>query len=468
MKRKLFAAGLVFLLSFGICLSSPSAREYASFSSFYEESAPWSSWAIAGGAALGTGLAVYFTGGLASPFAGAFVSILGGWLSESGLSAVVAGNRSSGIAAPGPVASGGLGTAGNTAIISAALVAATQPGAPGIESYLRNEAYENLAKELKTAPNFPVFVNGSGPRCIAEAKEFLNKRYDRNQLPASDVNRAALNGAIAILDGYKAPEKQIWNLSYEEDMRRELLRVYALKALLQFMADDNAAAHESARLADSFYREGDGSKDLILFILGTSGLALRVVDLMQSQDIVGTSLRDCRESPFLPLLYSIYLSRVELLEQVTPGFIRSFSSHLYGISEEAAPACYAFMAVTILNALRSSANGIKSVSENVNLLTPGNMDAAMTFAANSLDSYQEILAFSKEFNFSLQRAMSGQTANSMGDAFMRGIKQFSDQESDLKGCLVEINKRKAELEEKAAESDGSFFGKIKDFFGNIF
>lgn len=71
--KKIASILLIVLILWPCVAVNVNAKEYTSFSSFYKESTSWGKWALAGGAAVGTGLLVFFTGGAASPLVAPFV-----------------------------------------------------------------------------------------------------------------------------------------------------------------------------------------------------------------------------------------------------------------------------------------------------------------------------------------------------------------------------------------------------------
>ena len=146
------------------------ATEYATFESFYKETASIG-WTIAAVAALIAGAAIFFTGGTASPVDVAIGSWLGGMM---GLSGAAATNAGLALLGGGSIASGGLGIAGGTALLTAALSFGTEV----VVDYTIGKAYSeyqysNLKEQSNNLATLPIPINDSGPVAYDDAIELL-------------------------------------------------------------------------------------------------------------------------------------------------------------------------------------------------------------------------------------------------------------------------------------------------------
>lgn len=432
-------------------LGTANAKEYASFSSFYKNSSSWGKWAAAGGAAVACGVLVFFTGGTGSIFAAPFISTIGGWFGAAGLSGAAATSSGLAMLGGGSLATGGLGMTGGAALLTTAISGATEAGFLGITAFMQRHAYNNLSEELKNAPNFPPFINASGPDCIENAKDILDKHYDSSQLHSSDVNINALKDAIRELDKYTRPEEHFWSINYKDNIRRESLRVFALKSLLYFMMGDNKAAYEAANSAYEDYTRDDGSQDLLLFIRGVSGLLTKELTLNTSQTLVTNAIASDKESPLAPLLFSIYLSRVDALDMITPEFIKSFSTNLDGLPSDTAEACWALVGLTILSQLQVYSNSILIWKGNEHMLSNKNINTAIEFSENTYKSFDELAQYTKFFGRRMPDTNDKDVNEPFKQVFNSKISEFLRTSNTLQNTISELKKLKEKLESTSTE-----------------
>lgn len=443
-------------------LRTANAKEYVSFSSFYKESTSWGKWAIAGGAAFATGVIVFFTGGTGSILAAPFISTIGGWLGAAGLSGAAATSSGLAMLGGGALASGGLGISGGAAVLTTAFAGATEAGALGITAFMQRRAYNNLSRELKDAPNFPPFINDSGPNCIEKAKDILDKYYDASQLPSSDVNINAVKDAIQELNNYKQPEEHLWSINYKNNIRREKMRILALKSLLYFMIGDNKEAYEAASASNRDYNRDDGNQDLLYFIRGVSGLLIEEINLNTSQMLVTNAITSDKESPLVPLIFSIYLSRVDALDMITPEFIMSFSTNLEGLPDETAEACWALVGITILSKLQVYSDNILVWRDNEHMLTTNNISTAIEFSENTYKSFNELLMFAESFGHQMPISTKKGNEDSFKKIFNSRVSEYLTTASTLKEAIEELKGLKEKF------SNQSTVDKVVNYFKNLF
>ena len=236
--KRIFILIFLFLLVLVFATNSY-AGDLSTFESFYKKSGTIN-WITGIAIALACGVAVYFTGGLASPLVSGpltFVgSLIGGTMGLSGAAATSAGLA---LLGGGAITAGGLGMAGGAAVLTAAFTFSIDVITDyGINKILSEYSYSELLKEVKNLPNLPYFINDDGPDVIENAVDIFNKSYDNNQLSSSDHNQSVYRSVLTELDNYKPRENHFYTINYESKLNEDNIRVWSAKALVEFMLND--------------------------------------------------------------------------------------------------------------------------------------------------------------------------------------------------------------------------------------
>lgn len=298
------------------------SAEYATFESFYKEGLSVSSWIIGGVLAVAGAAAVLFTAGAAAPFTAAIGSAIGGMMGLSGAAATSAGLA---LLGGGSLAAGGFGMLGGTVVLTAIFECTTLAGGQAFQAVINKKNYTELCEQIKDYPNFPPIQNDDGPKVIGLVKNELEKNYDLNQLPSSQSNMSAVNNALIYIQEWSPRKERFYDIGYETNIRREKLRVYSLRAILEFMANDNKFAYKFADAALSIRTSDDGPCTVPTFIKATSGMVIGNVDSEFSLDMFNTVIIEENKAPIIPLLYSIYISRLGALGKTNSSFLEKIT-----------------------------------------------------------------------------------------------------------------------------------------------
>lgn len=188
------------------------ASEMATFESFYVESSTIG-WIVAGVFAIGAALAIFFTGGTASPIVISIGTYIG---SLSGLSGIAATNSGLALIGGGSIAAGGLGIAGGTALLTAALTFSTEvvidfTVSKGINTYNQVKMIEE-SKNLRT---LPIPLNTSGSDEYERIITKLKKEINQEELISSKHNQEIL---INILNNNKLDDNDLKDLTLKSYM----------------------------------------------------------------------------------------------------------------------------------------------------------------------------------------------------------------------------------------------------------
>ena len=281
------------------------ATEYATFESFYKETASIG-WTIAAVAALIAGAVIFFTGGTASPVVVAIGSWLGGMM---GLSGAAATNAGLALLGGGSIASGGLGIAGGTALLTAALSFGTEVVVDYTIGKTYSEyQYSSLAAQSKDLVTLPMPINDSGPAAYDDAIELLGDIDE--DLPANaNSNQRLIRRAINRI------ETNTESLDKDESSKNE-----SLLALLYFVSNDYVSAKKHADIAVMRARYAGIRRTLPAFIYATSSLYEEKYDFKKvTKDYFRYSVLAEPDNPLIPLLFAIYLDRINL--RFNDGFL---------------------------------------------------------------------------------------------------------------------------------------------------
>lgn len=330
------------------------AYDTATFESFYKESSIIG-WALTAVIALGAAVAVYCTGGLASPFVSGPVagagSMIGGTMGLSGAAATNAGLAFLG---GGSIAAGGLGMAGGAALLTGAFTFGSGVVMDyGISKIMAEYSYSSLQEEAKNMPNLPPFVNADGPDCMEEAAECFEKYYKAEELPGSETNQRACAMASNALTAYDGDFSD-----------KEKARVYAAKALVAFMMNDFQNSATYAHMAVRFAPDKD-EVTVPEFIMSVSGFVAGRISRWQSVEYFENSIKNEPDNPLHPLMYSIYLSRIGAMnlldEDVMHGIMSTMS---YIKNKDMYKDVYLIMEAAYISNIKLCQSNITILSQN--------------------------------------------------------------------------------------------------------
>lgn len=325
----------------------------ATFESFYTaKGLGWVSWVTAGVVAIGLGVAVFATGGLASPLVPAGVAGLAKWLGGLGAAKLTGGaalNHGLALLGGGAIATGGLGKAGGAAVLSAVLAFGAE--VPFITAEVvydsmtegsENEySYARLLNESRELATLPLPVNTSGSDAYEDAVEVLEGVAGEEPLSIGN-NRTVLKKAIHRLrwstGSYQAAmeileeldesqpfsspgnhdviNRAIEKLLYDTEGVSELEDA-TLLSLLHFVLNDYRKANQYANRAIEIAKS-ESEEELVeranlpMFLSAVTTLYFEEFEpsdiLSQTQDAI---LSDPKNE-LVPLLFAILLDRVEL------------------------------------------------------------------------------------------------------------------------------------------------------------
>lgn len=300
------------LISNIFLIDSCFASDIATFESFFKESISIG-WIFAGISALAIGAAVYFTGGLASPFLTGPVAWVGSMIGGAmGLSGAAATNAGLALLGGGAVTAGGLGMAGGAALLAATFEFGTGVIAEyGITKVMTEYTYSMQKEESMGLPNFPPFCNDSGPDFMEDVVSIL-KDYKVEELPSSPNNIKVLEKAYSIL---KMP-----NPSFEDE---EFVRFYSARSLILFMMSDFKEAYRCVDLA--IRQKVDTTLTVPKYIASICGYVTDNIEKDTSISYFIDSIADEPDNPFIPLMYSMYISRLGVFNKLTYEILNDIS-----------------------------------------------------------------------------------------------------------------------------------------------
>ena len=277
---------------------SYSATEYATFESFYKESASVG-WAIALVASLIAGAAIFFTGGTASPI----VVSIGTWIGGTmGLSGAAATNAGLALLGGGSIASGGFGIVGGTAVLTTALTFGTEAVLDyTLETAINEYKYSALVTKSENMQTLPLPMNETGPNAYENASKILN---DYN----IDKPNFYYGNQQIIKDAIKELETDQEELDPDErSMNKTLL------SLLYFVSNNYTVAKSHADKAVQLARYSGIRRTLPAFIYATSALYEEEFDFDYiTKNYFRYSILAEPDNPLIPLLFSIYIDRMQL------------------------------------------------------------------------------------------------------------------------------------------------------------
>jgi len=274
------------------------ATEYATFEAFYKETS-YIGWVLAGVGAVIAGAAIIFTGGTASPIVVGVGTWIGGMMGYSG---IVATNVGLALLGGGSIAAGGFGIIGGTVLLTAVFSFGTDIVIDyTIGKAITEYKYSSLTEQSKEMLSLPIPLNTDGSNSYKSAIEALNK-IDKKSPIYSDANQQIITQAIQVIENNQ--EK----FGLDKRLKNE-----TLLSLLYFISNDYIKAKQHANLAIEDAKVLNVRRTLPAFIYATSSLYNDKFDFNAITDnYFKYSILAEPDDPLIPLLFAIYLDRMQL------------------------------------------------------------------------------------------------------------------------------------------------------------
>ena len=383
--------------------------------------------------AVGYGVAIYVTGGMASVSLPIGAKAIATWIGGlgTGLKGGAALNHGLALLGGGSVAAGGLGKAGGAAVLSAALVASTEVALLPAELVYdavvvhkeREYSYSHLVEQSKGVSTLPLPKNDSGSEAYEDAMEIL-EGINVEALLSAGSNRTILKraihrlrwssdaygGAMEILEDINetlplAAEnnqqlvmRAINKLLYDSEGVGELEDA-ALLSLLYFILNDYKKAHDYAGRAREIAQAEDENgyskrSSLPTFISATSALYHEEFDWSSVFSQFEDSMLSDPDNRLVPLLFSIFLDRMEL--RLSDGYLHEetllqvFQVMKTPSLEEFRLENYILLLARYLRRLEFEGQKIQALVNTENSTIKGDSKTLAT-VRDSLDTYRTLL-----------------------------------------------------------------------------
>ena len=359
---------IFFTIIFNFLLISYCNASEATFESFYVTSNFTLVTALI--VAILVGAAVYFTGGLASAAATGPIawvgSTIGSWMGLSGAAATSAGLAFLG---GGAVASGGLGMAGGAALLTAIFTFSSDVIVDYTMDKINSKrSYEQLVEDSKDLPNLPIIKNTDGPDEIEKVVTLFQNNYKDDMPQSSEYNQMILSDALSILNQYKSSSFTIGDaakihgliglytaagsllmgpITYlglpsmydnvkeisSDRIKEENLRIHCAKSIIYFQMNDYKMAGYEAE--ECLNMDISGEKNTIpRFISSISNFVTNKISKDTSLDLFRTSIKLENDNKLIPLLYTIYSSRIASAGLMDFDILSSMSRTLLEIDDK--------------------------------------------------------------------------------------------------------------------------------------
>lgn len=297
---------VLFVLGLALPIDALAAIEEATFDSFYKESSSIS-WILITALAVLAGGVVFFTGGTTSPI----VLGIGSWIGGlSGLSGAAATSSGLALLGGGALTAGGLGMVGGAAFITLALTFSTEV----VIDYSMGKAYteykySKLVESSKSMTTLPLPVNNGGSKEYKNAISNLDN-IDNNIPLHSGENKEIIDSAIKMFEGKVDEDSSIKDTS--------------MLSLIYFISNDYKAAKKYADQSIKLSQSVDASSTVPYFIYAVSSLYDEEFDFNAiNEQYFSRSVFEEPSNKLIPLLFSIYLDRVQL--RMNDGYLDASS-----------------------------------------------------------------------------------------------------------------------------------------------
>ena len=286
---------LIFALFFIVFQNLSLAGESATFESFYIESSV-AGWILSAILAILAGLAIFFTGGTASPIVLGIGSWIGGM---AGLTGIAATNYGLALIGFGSLATGGLGIAGGVAILTAALTFSTEVVIDySLTTAMNTYSHSKFIKDSKKMITLPIPQNEKGSDGYEDAVIDLKEHIDNTQPLSIESNQQVFK---KILDQFEI----------NSDNSDDRIKDYVLRCYLYFVTYDYAKAKDNAQLAINLSRTEKVRRTLPAYIYATSTLYEESFNYPQiTQNYFRYAVMAEPDNELIPLMFAIYLDRM--------------------------------------------------------------------------------------------------------------------------------------------------------------
>ena len=286
---------LIFFLILIVFQNFSFAGEYATFESFYIESSTLG-WVLSAIFAILAGLAIFFTGGVASPIVVGIGSWIGGM---AGLTGIAATNYGLALIGFGSLATGGLGIAGGVAILTTALTFSTEV----VIDYTATKAFNtyNHSKfidDSKKMITLPIPQNEKGSDRYEDLVINLKEHIDSTQPLSLKSNQQILKNILA---QYEINSNDI----------DDRIKDYVLRSYLYFVTYDYAKAKDDAKYAIDLARTKKVKRTLPAYIYATSKLYEESFNYtVITKNYFRYAVLAEPDNELIPLMFAIYLDRM--------------------------------------------------------------------------------------------------------------------------------------------------------------
>lgn len=413
------------------------ASEMATFESFYVESSTIG-WIVAGVFAIGAALAIFFTGGTASPIVISIGTYIG---SLSGLSGIAATNSGLALIGGGSIAAGGLGIAGGTALLTAALTFSTEvvidfTVSKGINTYNQVKMIEE-SKNLRT---LPIPLNTSGSDEYERIITKLKKEINQEELISSKHNQEIL---INILNNNKLDDNDLKDLT--------------LKSYMYFVTYKYNDVKKYSQKAIELARIKELRRTLPAYMFAVSSIYDETVSFEEiNKNYFSYSVLAERDNELIPLMFSIYFQNIMFKLNSTETFNYKIFDNIKNIAYEIKNDNIKKKVFMII--ITKYFEQIKLEQQKILSLTKSDNES-IKYSPETLESITKSLNQYSNLVLSLKEIIN--------DKF---IKQELDKKEELKEINIifvkyEENQKYLELLIKNFENEqNSIFMKVKNFF----
>ena len=402
------------------------ASELGTFASFYKKSVVVG-WVLAALVAVVSGIAVYFTGGLSSPLLVGPIKFVGSMIGGAmGLSGVAATNAGLAMLGGGAVTAGGLGMAGGAALLTTIFSFGTEVVSDyGINKIFAEYSYSRMQEEAAQMPNFPPIVNTSGPDCIEEAVDILEDGYMDEEVPGSDNNRKVLEKAYNALNVYDP------SFTAEENAR-----LYSARALLLFIMSDFKMAYYDA---DEAIKTGvDDPLTVPRYVAAVSGYLTGATERYLSTAYFRESIIKEPDNPFIPLMYSLYISRLGIADKIRCEVINNIAFIGFIEDDEMRKSAYYIIETAYFSRIKICQNIITTCHDNRDNEII-DRERLKEKAADAMEEYTNLLNSTEDFiteNISRIDADDGDEQRASDNLHL--IEQYRNDTSRLERLYREI------------------------------
>ncbi|MDM8567161.1 hypothetical protein QUF74_16105 [Candidatus Halobeggiatoa sp. HSG11] len=397
-----------------IITNSVSAGETGTFENFYVESNDygWLSIILISISTVIAGIAIFFSGGTASPIAVSIGTYIGTLLGYSGAIAT----------------STGLALLGGAAIITGALTFGT---GIVVDYKMAQNTYdqEQFLKHSKEMLILPIPINKDGSKLYEGTLEIL-EQIDNKSLYSSN-NQQVIHEAIYYID------QKIWSsfLSDEEN-----IRINTLQALLYMLVNDYTKAKKLANYAIKQARRAMVKRTLPAFIYAISSLYESDVDIQKvTSNYFSYAILAEPDNKLIPLIFAVYMDRIMYrfndglaneshLRQLTDiAYVTSIKEHIF--------ANLTLIIVRYFTRLKLEQQVISSLSKDMAVKDNPKILANIK---KSFAAYNELLNGTFQISQSFLSLDMNQEEKQKAEEFLHLYNQYKNDKNRLENIIEEI------------------------------